>query len=205
MVIVQRDCILRQRHQPDRKLDRVAGETARQTFAVPALVDLTEIFPDLLRQADPFGNSLRHLAVTGQDRDVYLRALGKAAFHRLGEFLGRRTGKFSCDRADKDFDEFRTVAHVDMMQFPPQRDLVAPRVGQQMSVGIASDVAEQSLMEDAPASFLVESGDLCVPHRQNAGAKCKITRMAGRKVGRIGESHQKVRAPNRRYRHEGSP
>jgi len=78
MMIVQCDGVLRKRHQPDGKLHRFAGKTARQSFSVPALVDLTEVFTDLLRQADPFGDPLCNFAVTGQNRDVDLRALGEA-------------------------------------------------------------------------------------------------------------------------------
>ena len=126
MMVVQRDGILRHRHHPDRKLHRVAREAPRQPLPVPALVDLAEIFADLLRQADALRDPLRDLAVPGQDGDVHLRALGKAALHRLGQLLRRRAGKLSRDGADEELDEFRPVAHVDVMELAAKGDLVAP-------------------------------------------------------------------------------
>jgi hypothetical protein len=108
---------------------------------------------------------------------------------------------FSCDRPDKDFDEFGSVAHVDVMKLAAQGDLVAPGLRQQMRVGITSNVAQQRLMKDATARVLVETRDVREPHRQHAGSKRKIPRMPGCEVGRVGERHQKIRAPNRRYRH----
>ena len=92
MVVVQRDGILRQRHDADRKLHRIARETSRQSLSIPALIDLTEIFADVLRQADALRDPLRNLAMSGQDGDVHLRGLGKTALHRLGQFLRRRAG-----------------------------------------------------------------------------------------------------------------
>jgi len=59
------------------------------------------------------------------------RLTGKAALDFLCQFLRRRAGKLSCDRPDKDFDEFRPVAHVDVMKLTAQSDLVAPGVRQQ--------------------------------------------------------------------------
>ena len=167
-MIVQRDRVLRHRHHPDRKFHRIAGKTARQPFAVPALVDLAEIFTDLLRQADPFGDPLRDLTVTGQNRDVDLWPLGEAALDLLCQFLRRRAGKLSCNGPDKDFDEFGSVAHVDVMKLAAQGDLVAPGVRQQMRVGIASDVAQQRLMKDAATHLLVKTRDVREPHRQHA-------------------------------------
>jgi hypothetical protein len=79
MVVVQRDGILRHRHHPDRKFYRVARETPRQSFSVPPLVDLTEIFSDRLWQTDTFRDPLRDFAMPGQDGDVHLRSLGKTA------------------------------------------------------------------------------------------------------------------------------
>ena len=83
MGVVQRNGILRQRHQPDRKLHRVAGEPAWQSLSVPSLVDLTEIFADVRRQSDALSDPLRNLAMSGQDGDIDLRSLGKATLHRL--------------------------------------------------------------------------------------------------------------------------
>jgi hypothetical protein len=51
MMIVQRDGILRHRHHPHWKFDCLARETARQSLAVPALVDLAGL-TDILYQAE---------------------------------------------------------------------------------------------------------------------------------------------------------
>ena len=48
MMVVQRDNLLRERHEPHRKLHRIARKATRQAFSVPALVDLAEIFTDPL-------------------------------------------------------------------------------------------------------------------------------------------------------------
>ena len=85
----------------------------------------------------------------GQDGDVHLRSLGAAAFHRFCHFLRRSVGIFSRDGPDKDFDEFRPVAHVDVMQLPAKGDLIAPSRSQQVGVGVAADVTQKSLMIDA--------------------------------------------------------
>ena len=65
MVVVQRDGILRHRHNPDGKFYRIARETPRQSFSIPAFVDLTEIFSGRLRQTDTFRDPLRDLAMPG--------------------------------------------------------------------------------------------------------------------------------------------
>ena len=72
------------------------------------------------------------------------------------ELLGRSVRVFSRDGSDKDFDEFRSVAHVDVMELPAKGDLIAPGCRQQVSVGVAADVTQKSLMIDAAARFLVK-------------------------------------------------
>ena len=144
---------------------------------------------------------LRHLAVPGQDRDVHLRALGKAALHRLCQLLRRRAGELSRQCADEEFDEFRPVAHVDVMELAAKGDLVAQCRRQQVGVGIAADVAQQRLVIDAAACVLVEPRDLRKPHRQHAGAQREIARVTGGQVGRIGQRHQKISASNWWCRH----
>ena len=87
------DRILRQRHQPDRKLHGIALQAARQSVSVPALVELAEILADLVRKADPFRDPLGHLAVAGQDRNAHLQGLGKAALDRLASSVGGTSGE----------------------------------------------------------------------------------------------------------------
>ena len=196
MMVVKRNGILRHRHDADRKLYRVAREAPRQSFAVPAFVDLAQTFADVLRQADALRDPLRNLAVSGQDRDVHLRTFGQAALHRLFQLFGRRAGKFSLQGADHEFDEFRPVAHIDVMELAAQRDLVAPVRRQEVRIGIAADVAQQRLVIDAAARVLVEPRRIREPHSQHAGAQREIARVTGGQIGRIGERHQKISASN---------
>ncbi len=163
----------------------------------PALVDLTEVLADLLRQTDAFRDPLRDLAVPRENGNVHLRALGKTAFHRLGQFLRRRAGELSRDGPDEDFDEFRPVTHVDVMKLSAQGDLIAPSRRQQVRVGIAPDKAQQCLMIDGAACKLVEARNFGEPHRQNAGSQREIPRVPRGQVRCIGQRHQKVSASNR--------
>src|SRR4051794_14581568 len=126
-VVGQRDGILCEGDQPNRIFHGFTRETARQSLSIPALIDLPEIFPDILRQANPPGDPLRDLTMAGQDRNIDLRALGKATFDRLGQFVGRCAGKLSGNGADEDLDEFGSVTDIDMMKLPAQGDFVAPR------------------------------------------------------------------------------
>ena len=106
MGLVQRDRVLRQRHQPDRKLDRVALKAPRQPVSVPALVELAEVFADLFGQADPLRDPLGHLAVAGENRNADLLAFGKALLDRLGQFVGRHVGEKSREGADEGLRRF---------------------------------------------------------------------------------------------------
>ena len=120
-------------------------------LSVPALVELAEIFADLVRKTDPLRDPLRHLAVAGQNGNAHLHGLGKAPLDRLGQFRGRRVGEGARDGADDRLGELRLVADVDALKVPAQRDLVAERRRQQVGVGIAADVAKQRLVIDVAA------------------------------------------------------
>src|SRR6185503_12735828 len=48
--------------------DRFALESLWRTFAVPALIQLTESINDMFVKTKPFGEALRHLAVTHEHR-----------------------------------------------------------------------------------------------------------------------------------------
>ena len=89
------------------------------------------------------------------------------------------------------------AAHVGAGQLGAQRDFIAPRRGKQMRVGVAADIAQERLMIDAATHVLVELGDIGQPHAQHAGPQRKISRVARGQVGRIGQRHQKIGAPNR--------
>jgi ParB family chromosome partitioning protein len=65
-----------------------------------------------------------------------------------------------------------------------------------LRIGIAADIAQQRLMIDAAAHILIEPGDIGKPHPQHAGTQRKIARVTGGQIGRIGQSHQEIVAPN---------
>jgi hypothetical protein len=113
--------------------------------------------------------------VPGQDGDVDLRALGKAALHRLFQLVRRRTGKLSLQSADQEFDEFRPVAHIDVMELAAKGNLITPMCRQQVRVGIAADVAQQRLVIDAAAWVLVEPATSAnrIPSTQDRSAKSR--------------------------------
>ena len=54
--------------------------------------------------------------------------LGKAALHCLFQLFRRRTSKFSLQSADQELDEFRPVAHVDVVELAAERDQVSGQV-----------------------------------------------------------------------------
>ena len=201
MGLGQRDGILRQRHQPDRQLHGIAGQAARQSLSIPPLVELTQIFADLIGETDPLGDPAGDLAVAGKNWNAHLHGLGKTLLDRLGQLRRRRIREGARDGTDNRLGQLRLVADVDALQVPAQRDLIAKRRRQQMGIGIASDVTQQRLVIDVAALMLVEARDLGQPHSQYAGSQRKIPRMAGCQVGRIGQRHQEVSASNHRRRH----
>jgi hypothetical protein len=136
-----------------------------------------------------------------QDRNVHLRGLGEAALHRLRQLLRRCVRDGTRDGSDEHRDEFRPVAHVDAMQVPPQRDLVAPRGRQQVGVGVAADITEERLMVDRAPCGLVELRDVRQAHRQHARVQGKVSRVPRGEIRRVRQRHQEVRASNRRCRH----
>ena len=126
MRLVQRDGVLRQRHHPDGKLHGIALQAPRQSMAVPALIELAEIFADLFRQADPLRDPLRHLAVAGENRNADLHGLGKALLDGLGELIGRHVREVRVKARTKISAEFRLVAHVDARARSWRRAISSP-------------------------------------------------------------------------------
>jgi hypothetical protein len=175
MGLGQRDGILRQRHQPHRKFHGVARQAPRQSFSVPALVELAEIFADLVRKTDPLRDPLGDLAVAGQNRNADLHGLGKAPLNRLGQFRRRRVRKGARDGAGNRFNELRLVANVDALKVAAKGDLVAKRRRQQVGVAIASDIAKQGLVINIAALMVVEARGLGQPHPQQAGSQREIS------------------------------
>ena len=151
MGLGQDDCVLSQRHHADRKRHGIALQAARQPVSVPALVELTEIFADLLRKTDALRDPLRNLAMAGQNRNAHLQSFGKALLDGIGQFRGRRVGEQAREGANEGFDDFRVAAHVDAGKILAKGDLVAKRRRQQVGVGVASDVAKQGLVIDIAA------------------------------------------------------
>lgn len=70
---VERNRVLRETNQADRELHGFSRETARQPLSIPALIDLPEIFVDVLGQTDPLCNPLCNLTMSRQNRNVHLR------------------------------------------------------------------------------------------------------------------------------------
>src|SRR5262249_12378416 len=184
-----------------RKFHCVTRETPRHPLSIPALVDLAETFANVLGQTDTLRDPLRDLAVPGQDGDIDLRALSKATLDRLLQLFRRRTRKLSFQCANQELDEFRPIAHVDVMELAAQSDLVTPVRRQQVRIGVAADVAQQRLVIDAAAGVLVEPCDICKPHPQQAGAQREILRVTGGQIGRVCKGHQKIGASNLWCRH----
>ena len=197
MRFIQRNGILRQCHQPHRKLHGIAVQAARQSFAVPALVKLAQIFADLIGKTDPLSDPTRHLAMAGQNRHPDLHGLGKAPLDRFGQSRGSRVREVAGNGADNRFGQFGFVADVDALKVAPQCDLVTERRCQQMCIGIAADVTQQGLVIDAAARFGIEAGDFGKTHRQHAGSQREIARMPGSEIGRVSQRHQKVGTPHR--------
>ena len=197
MRFIQRNGVLRQCHQPHRKLDGIAGEATRQSFAVPALIKLAQIFADLVGKTDTLGDAARHFAMAGQNRHADLHGLGKAPLDRFGQSRGGRVGEGAGNGADNRFGQFGFVADIDTLKVAPQCDLVTERRCQKMCIGIAADVTQQGLVIDAAARFDIEAGDFGKTHRQHAGSQGEIARMPGCEIGRVSQRHQKVGTPHR--------
>ena len=197
----QHDGILGECHQTDGELHRVALEAVRQPMPVPALIDLAEIFAELVRKTDPRPDALRHLAVAGENGNAHVQRIGETALDEPVEVSRRRIGEDAIQRADKGFDELRMVAEVDAGEVLAHGDLIAKRRRQEVRVGIAADIAKQGLVVDIAALMIVEARSLGEPHRQHAAPQRKIPRLTGGQVRRIGQRHQKVSASNCRCRH----
>ena len=73
--------------------DVFALQASRQPVSVPALVELTEIFADLLRKTDALRDPLRNLAMAGQNGNAHLQSFGKALLDGFGQFRGRSVSK----------------------------------------------------------------------------------------------------------------
>jgi high-affinity nickel-transport protein len=86
--VAQCDHILHQCDQAHRGQDFIALQPPRQAFAIPALIDLAEVAPDLFGQAEPVADPLSDLAMCRQDRPHDRGRLREPRFDRL--LLGRR-------------------------------------------------------------------------------------------------------------------
>ena len=173
MRLVERNGILRKRHDANWKLDGLPRKTPRQSAPIPSLVKLAEILLRLFRQTDPFGDALGDFAMTRQNRHTNLHGFRKSPLNRLCQLRGRRISEGARDGANDCFRELRFVADIDALKVAPERDLVAKRRRQQVTVRVAADRAKKRLMIHVTPNRIVKVQEIGnrMPSTQERSAK----------------------------------
>ena len=195
MRLVQRDRILRQRHQADR-------QASRHRPSGPAAV---RVRPSARRAGRDFRGSppdrpIRSAILWATSQwparigTLTCRASARPCSTALASSAGGASAKMRVMARTNRFGELRLVAHVDAGKVLAKGDLVAERRRQQVGVGIAADVAKQGLMIDI-AALIDRRG------RQPRPAASPARRIAAQNLATDrwpGRSHRPAPSRNRR-------
>lgn len=140
-VTLTRGGVLRQRDEADGGQDGLAARAPRQALAVPALVDLAQVAPHRLAQPQALAEALGDLAVGGQHRPGHRGRLAERGLDRLLLKVGFEVDVEGTEGLYVEIAEAGPVAHVAPDEAAPELDLVAERRGQDVGVGVATDLA----------------------------------------------------------------